>query len=283
MCIAYLAIGDPGWPLLIAANRDEFHARASAAAAPWADHPDIIAGRDLVAGGTWLGCTRDGRFGLLTNYREPGHPVPPGAPSRGILVRDFLLGEQHAADYVQRIATHAQDWAGFNLIVGSPGEVWYLGNRDLDGVPRHLSPGHYVLSNHLLDTPWPKSRRLRAALERVPANEWAGHADTILTLLRDTTPAREPDLPATGIPRSRERLLSSPFIVSPDYGTRCSTVVAVSAQGAMQFTEQGYAPDGQARERHDWRFGPAPHDPVRPPRTTEATRAHPPVQTRDAH
>jgi len=224
MCIAYLSLGDPEWPLLIAANRDEFHARPTRAAGPWPEAPRLIAGCDLLGGGTWMGTTVDGRLALLTNYREPGHSVPPGAPSRGLLVRDFLLSEEDPAPWIATVAARADDWAGFNLIVGDARQTWCLGNRDPSRTPRQLSGGRYVLSNHLLDTPWPKAARLRAALDDLPPADWASAPDKILERLRDTTPAEDARLPDTGLPLERERLLSSPFIISPDYGTRCSTV-----------------------------------------------------------
>lgn len=252
MCIAYLFLGDPDWPLLIAANRDEFHARPTRAAGPWSTTPHLIAGQDLQGGGTWLGATANGRHALLTNYREPGHPVPPGAPSRGLLVRDFLLSEDEPAGWITTIAARANDWAGFNLFVGDAHQTWYLGNRDPARAPRRLAPGRYVLSNHLLDTPWPKAARLRAALDALPPATWASAPEQVLERLRDTTPAEDARLPATGLGLELERLLSSPFIISPDYGTRCSTVLARAADGRTFFCEQGYDVTGRPQERHDW-------------------------------
>ncbi|WP_322998199.1 NRDE family protein [Castellaniella sp.] len=253
MCIAYLSLGHPGWPVLIAANRDEFHARPAKAAGPWPGRPDVIAGQDLSAGGTWLGWAAGGRFALLTNYREPGRPTPPGAPSRGTLVRDYLLGSDSAADYSQAVAAHASDWAGFNLIAGDARQVCYLGNRDPSGRSRALVPGRYVLSNHLLDTPWPKARRLREALDALPPERWTQDPDQVFDLLHDTTAAHATELPDTGLPHAMEQLLSSPFIISPDYGTRCSTLIAIRADGAALFSEQSYDAAGQPTERHDWR------------------------------
>jgi uncharacterized protein with NRDE domain len=254
MCIAYLSLGDPEWPLLIAANRDEFHARPTRAAGPWPEAPRLIAGCDLRSGGTWMGTTVDGRHALLTNYREPGHPAPPDAPSRGLLVRDFLLSEEDPAAWIAAVAARADDWAGFNLIVGDARQTWCLGNRDPARAPRQLGGGRYVLSNHLLDTPWPKAARLRAALDDLPPSDWASAPDKILERLRDTTPAEDARLPDTGLALERERLLSSPFIISPDYGTRCSTVLARAADGRIFFCEQGYDAAGRALERHDWRL-----------------------------
>ena len=254
MCIAYLSVGHPQWPLLIAANRDEFHARRSAPAGPWPGHPEVTAGRDLVAGGTWLGWTLQGRFGFLTNYREPGRTASPQAPSRGALVRDFLLGSQRAGAYAATVAGHGGDWAGFNLVVGDRGGTWYFSNRDPAGLPKFLPAGRYILSNHLLDTPWPKVERLRRNLDAVPADRWAANPDSILHLLHDTTQAAKPDLPATGLSQDFEQLLSSPFIASPDYGTRCSTVIAASHDGDALFVEQSYGANGRPTERHDWRL-----------------------------
>ena len=254
MCIAYLSLGHPRWPLLIAANRDEFHARPTRAAAPWSEAPQLIAGRDLLGGGTWMGATQAGRYALLTNYREPGYVMPAGAPSRGVLVRDFLLSEDTPGAWITAIANQANDWAGFNLIVGDTGQAWYLGNRDGARVPRQLLPGSYVLSNHLLDTPWPKAARLRAALDALPPEHWSTEPEEVFSRLRDTTPAADAQLPATGLTPERERLLSSPFIISPDYGTRCSTVLAIDATGQGLFSEQSYDAAGQPGDRHDWRI-----------------------------
>lgn len=254
MCIAYLSLGHPQWPVLIAANRDEFHARPTRAAGPWPGCPGVIAGQDLSAGGTWLGYAAGGRFALLTNYREPGLPTPAGAPSRGVLVRDYLLSAASAADYSRAIASRSADWAGFNLIVGDLHQVWYLGNRDPAGSPRPLKPGRYVLSNHLLDTPWPKSRRLRDALDALPAERWTQAPDEVFALLHDTTQAQASDLPDTGLATAHEQLLSSPFIISPDYGTRCSTLIAIQADGATLFSEQSFDAAGHSTERHDWRL-----------------------------
>lgn len=254
MCIAYLSLGAPGWPLLIAANRDEFHDRPARAAGPWPEAPHLIAGRDLQGGGTWMGATADGRYALLTNYREPGRPVRPGAPSRGLLVSDFLLGASAPEAWIAAIAARADDWAGFNLIVGDARQAWYLGNRDAAHTPRRLEPGRYVLSNHLLDTPWPKAARLRAALDTLPPAAWSREPEQVFERLRDTTPTDDALLPDTGLAPERERLLSSPFIISPDYGTRCSTVLARSTDGLTFFSELGYDAGGRPDERHDWRL-----------------------------
>ncbi|HEU0231515.1 MAG TPA: NRDE family protein [Burkholderiaceae bacterium] len=254
MCIAYLALGrHPEWPLFIAANRDEFHARASRPAAPWSDFPNVIAGLDRVAGGTWLGVTRQGRYALLTNYRDPSAFLP-NAPSRGQLVGDFLIGHATPLDYAAAVSDCAGIYNGFNLIVGDMNSCFYIGNRAPDASPRSLGPGSHVLSNHLLDTPWPKARRLRQAMDDLALAQLNESIEPVFALLRDGAQADDADLPDTGIPRERERLLSSPFIVSPEYGTRCSTVVAIHASGRAVLSEASYAPDGGMTQRHDWPF-----------------------------
>ena len=253
MCIAYLKLGDPGWPVFIAANRDEFHARPSRPAAPWRDRPDIIGGLDLQAGGTWLGLRRDGRFALLTNYREPGTHLA-DAPSRGALVCDFLRGTQGVWEYAETAHTRAGAYNGFNLLVGDLSGTLYIGNRAAQTGPVRVDPGSHILSNHLLDTPWPKARKLRKGLDGLHLADMDQALEDALVLLRDDERASDPDLPRTGVSIEWERLLSSPFIISPDYGTRCSTVIAIKADGQVVLSEVSYDPSGCATERHDWRF-----------------------------
>lgn len=254
MCIAYLALGaHPDWPLLIAANRDEFHDRPSRPAAPWPSQPSIIAGVDIQAGGTWLGMRRNGRYALVTNYRDPAGMIE-AAPSRGALVSDYLASDEPPYAYMERIRAAAGSYNGFNLIAGDMNQGFYLGNRDPAIQVRALAAGRYVLSNHLLDTPWPKAQRLRAALDAFPMETLGRSLAPVFGILRDGTPAQDRDLPRTGIPLERERLLSSPFIASPRYGTRCSTVIAVHAEGHAILSEISYDPQGLAVERHDWPF-----------------------------
>jgi len=254
MCIAYLAIGThPDWPLFIAANRDEFHNRPTKPAAPWPQRPDIISGIDSQAHGTWLKITRQGRSAFLTNYRDPAAFIA-DAPSRGELSSQYLEGYEAPQDYARRRMAEASAYNGFNLIVGSPAGACYVSNRLPAGQMRELGAGRYVISNHLLDTPWPKAERLRHALDRYPSEQLCRTLTPVFEILRDGTQALDADLPATGLSLERERLLSSPFIISPDYGTRCSTVIAIHVSGRVFFSETSYAPDGQVSERHDWPF-----------------------------
>jgi len=250
MCIAYFEIGHPDWPLFIAANRDEFHHRPARAAAPWKNHPDVIAGIDVEAGGTWLGITRQGRFGFLTNYREPGVALP-HAPSRGKLVSEWLTGSQSLTQYTNALIPTVQQYNGFNLIVGDLQACHYVSNRS-NTDRQALTPGQYVISNHLLNTSWPKTEHLRAAFTQVTQQNIYQSLDNIFALLKDTTPADDADLPATGLSPEFERLLSSPFIISPNYGTRCSSIVAFHRSGQGIFSEISYDAKGDATARHDW-------------------------------
>jgi uncharacterized protein with NRDE domain len=232
---------DPARPLIVAANRDEFYARPTAVASTWpralAGDPEIVAGRDLLAGGTWLGVTREGRFAALTNVREPFVATPPGAPSRGGLVAEFLRGRAAPAAYVT--ALRPDTYAGFNLIVGDRDSLWYLSNRS--GPARALAPGVYGVSNAAMDTPWPKVRRGRENLARLVA---AGEAtaEALLVLLADRAQAPDAELPATGVGLAMERVLSPLLIASPGYGTHSSTAVIIHRDGTVEFREHTHDP-----------------------------------------
>lgn len=240
------------FPLVVAANRDEFHARRTAGAGFWPDHPSVLAGRDLEAGGTWLGVSRDGaggyKFAALTNYRDPARHRP-DAPSRGRLVADFLAGDRCIDAYLDDL--NPAEYNGFNLLLGDGRRLVASGNV---GTERHpLAPGIYGLSNALLDTPWPKvgagKTALEAALSRLPDETG------LWRLLRDDTIHPDDALPATGIPLEWERLLSAAFIRGSDYGTRGSTVVTVGAEGTACLDEQSWLPGGLAGERRRFRIG----------------------------
>lgn len=238
---------------MVAANRDEDFSRPASAAAFWTDDPDIVAGRDLSAGGTWLGATRSGRFAAITNFRNPADRMT-DAPSRGALVADFLRGRQMPAEYLARLQETAQRYNGFSLLVGDGNELWCFSNRGM--APRSVEPGVHGLSNHLLDTPWPKVRKGVEALEAsVRAN---APVEQYFALLEDTQTAAEDQLPDTGVGPERERWLSSIRLSGGPYGTRCSTVFIAGRDGNAQFHERTWAVDGHAQSTTSHRFTIAP-------------------------
>lgn len=244
--VAWRAHAD--YPLVLAANRDEFHAR-EAAPARWWQGPDILAGRDLSAGGTWLGIARDGRFAALTNYRDPTIAAR-AAPSRGELVPATLASTLPVQLRLQQLRRSAASYNGFNLIF-SDGERLAV-FESVPGNGRVLGPGVYGLSNHLLDTPWPKLRTaksaLNAAMTRLPDQQ------PLLELLRDERQADDAQLPRTGVSIEWERLLSSAFIRSPDYGTRCSTILLIDRRGGVRFSEWSWDESGTLSSQVEHRF-----------------------------
>lgn len=228
----------PDYPLVVAANRDEFHARPTAPAQRWPDAPEVLGGRDLEAGGTWLGVTENGRFAAVTNVREPG--VAKGDLSRGQLTRDFLCSAYSPEEYLATI--DPARYSGFNLLVSDGTTLAYRSNRA--GAPRVLPPGIYGVSNHLLDTPWPKlataKDRFAKALSALPAVE------ACFQLLADDEIVPDQQLPSTGVTLEWERRLSAIFVKSEGYGTRASTVVLVGSDGAVRLEERSFGPFGQA-------------------------------------
>ncbi|MGI9234739.1 MAG: NRDE family protein [Woeseiaceae bacterium] len=239
MCLIVLAVDQsPRYPLILAANRDEFHARPTQKANWWADQPDIVGGRDLQAGGTWLALHRRGRFATVTNYRD-AEPVSAKFRSRGHLVTDFLGGENTPMDYVKSI--EGGHYAGFNLIVGDANRVAYVSNRGAE--PRELTAGVYGLSNALLDAPWDKvdrsKRGLRNLLDSDAINETA-----LMRLLDDRAPGPISEVEPGRLDFSTLRAITAPFIVTPAYGTRCSTVVLANSTGSWQIIERRFDASG---------------------------------------
>ena len=240
MCLILIAhAAHPEFPLVIAANRDEYYQRPTARAAFWQDHPHILAGRDLECMGTWLGVTRGGRFAALTNFRDP-RDRKTDAPSRGQLVSDFLVSDQEPREYLEEVGRQAQRYNGFSLLAGDMDGVFYFCSRE--AAVQKLSPGIHGLSNHLLDTPWPKVARGKQRLQAALAGE--PNAETLLDLLHDREPAAEGELPDTGVGADLERVLSPALIVSPQYGTRSSTAVLFGRDGSVSFTERTILPGG---------------------------------------
>jgi uncharacterized protein with NRDE domain len=230
-------------PLLLAANRDEFHQRPTAAAGFWSDAGSVYAGRDLTAGGTWLGIGADGRFAAITNIRDPGGGSAPGLRSRGELTADYLRGTDSPETYLAAVAGRILDYQGFNLLVGDADTLWYL-HGVAGGRPRRLAPGIYGLSNAALDVPWPKVRRARDRLWALAVEPETPSADKLLACVADRRLAEAEALADFGDTMLRE--LSGQFIVTEHYGTRCQTSLRCFADGRREFMEVRYDRSGQA-------------------------------------
>jgi len=239
----------PDYPCVLAANRDEFHARPTASADWWPGSMGILAGRDLTAGGTWLGVTRSGRFAALTNFRNP-RLQRADAPSRGNLVADMLASGRSVADGLEHLRRVGPNYNGFNIVF-SDGKGLGIFESAL-GEGRELGPGIYGLSNHLLDTPWPKVRNAKSRLASALAD--VRDETVVLNMLRDDRPAPDADLPQTGIGLEWERLLSSAFVRADDYGTRCSTVFRVDNAGRALFDEWSWDRAGEEAGRKSYQF-----------------------------
>lgn len=237
MCLLFFAVNrHPSYRLVVAANRDEYYRRPTETARFWNDAPHVLGGRDLDQGGTWLGITRDGRWGAVTNYREVG--ATQHSSSRGHLIRDFLVGEDAAEKYIDKIHRHSGRYAGFNLIIADAAHVVYYSNRG--GDPQVFNEGVYGLSNHLLDSPWPKLTHGKNQLMDILAHDGDLSTQSLFTLLSNQRTAST-GLPDTGVGDELERLLSPAFISSRDYGTRSSTVILVDREHRVQFIERSFS------------------------------------------
>jgi len=223
--------------LVLIANRDELHARPTAALDWWPGRA-LLAGRDLSAGGTWLALDQAGRFGAITNFR--GGPVPTAPPSRGTLIPRFLAGTEPPAAFLAAVAAEGERYAGFSLLVGDADTLGYYCNREA-AAPRLLAPGLYGLSNATLDAPWPKLVRSRARL----AGALGAPPEALFGILEDRSRAPDAELPETGVGLEVERRLSAPFIVDPVYGTRSTSVVVLDAAGRGTVSERRFDPAGQ--------------------------------------
>jgi uncharacterized protein with NRDE domain len=238
MCLLLIAWkSHPRYRLVLAGNRDEFHDRAATPLNWWPDDPRILAGRDLKAGGTWLGVARSGRFGVVTNYRDLQAPVE-GAPSRGTLIPRYLTGATSPKEFLDDLRGAALRYSGFNLLAGGSRALYYFSNRG-PKTPTVLAPGIYGLSNHLLDTPWPKLARTRSRFTTLLGNAEMV-TEELFAVLADREPAPPEGLPSTGLPADWERVVSSPFIVNERYGTRCSSVLLVERNGRTLLHERRF-------------------------------------------
>ncbi|MCW8818436.1 MAG: NRDE family protein [Ignavibacteriaceae bacterium] len=224
------------YKLIFAANRDEFYNRPSEQADFWKDHPDLLAGKDLQAGGTWMGITRQGKFAAITNFRDLKNNKN-DAPTRGKLTLEFLVNNDTPEEYYNSLKPELNSYNGFNLILGNIDELYYFSNKT-NGLQK-LEPGIHGISNAILDTPWPKveksKRQLKHLIEQQNIHPWE-----ILNLLDDTSPAKDEELPDTGVGLELERILSPIFIKSGKYGTRSSTIVTVDKNNNVKFVEKTY-------------------------------------------
>lgn len=239
MCLLLIAVDVvPGRPLLLLGNRDEFHARDSAAAAPWPDVPGVFGGRDLQAGGSWLAANENGRLAAVTNIRVLS--AQRGPRSRGDLVRDFVAGQASAADYLAALQTHLPDYAPFNLVVADRDAVWCLESPAARA--QRLPPGVHLVSNGPLDATWPKMRRLQMLFEQTLAAQAGDEA--LLDILGDTHQPDDAQLPDTGFGLERERFLATIFIRGEVYGTRASTLAWRGETGQVLLRERRFGAGG---------------------------------------
>jgi uncharacterized protein with NRDE domain len=274
MCLLVIAWqAHPLYRLVVAANRDEFHERPTAPMAKWPAPNDILAGRDLRANGTWLALDRHRRFGVVTNFRDLQKPQPE-APSRGTLIPGYLGGEARAGDFLAALEPRAEAYSGFNLLLSDADSLWYGCNRidptgsnpspgpraaaparRVGSFRRSLPPGVYGLSNQFLDTPWPKLRRVRHRFETW-LSQSAASSEPLFSMLDDrTTVDADQDLPRTGLSAEWERILSAPFVLHPDYGTRCSTVLLLEHSGAVVLIERRFDQHGASTGESRWALG----------------------------
>jgi uncharacterized protein with NRDE domain len=238
MCLILLAYDThPEYRLILAANRDEFFTRPTAPAAFWDDAPDLLAGIDLKEGGTWLGVARNGRIAAITNYRDP-RSERQNAPSRGGLVSGFLCSYTSLDDYLEFLKKEGAAYNGFNLIFGDIGRLCFYSNRHES--PQFIATGIHGLSNHLLDTPWPKVVRGKEALKQLVSGGKTIHPDALFAILADRTIAPDTILPDTGVGIELERFLSPIFISTPTYGTRSSTIIIIDRTNRITFIERTF-------------------------------------------
>jgi len=231
----------PTYKLIVAANRDEFYERPTAPAEFWTDHPNILAGRDLLHRGTWLGVTKSGRFAALTNYRDP-QEISVDKISRGDIVASFLSETVSPEEYLKTLKRKKDDYAGFNILVGDFDSLYYFSNKQAETTK--ITEGTHGLSNQFLNTAWPKVVKGRTKLrDYVLANEIV-NTDVLFDIISDADVAPDALLPNTGVGLDLERQLSPLFIKTPAYGTRSSTVLLVGHDQSITFIERTFV-DGE--------------------------------------
>lgn len=247
MCLIALAYKThPEYDLIVAANRDEAYLRPTQAARFWGEHPHVLAGKDLEAGGTWMGINKAGKFAALTNYRDPSiSKVNP--PSRGGLVLNYLTDDYDTETYLKEIDANAGKYMGFNLLAGTVGQLFHYSNQERK--INRIQPGIHALSNHLLDTPWPKVEKVKNELRKVIAGPF--NEEALFELLKNDIAAPDETLPDTGIGKKFERQVSPIFIKSENYGTRNSTVLLIHKTGKVYFEERRYVARTQNLEEEN--------------------------------
>jgi uncharacterized protein with NRDE domain len=249
MCLILLSYKmHPDYRLILAANRDEVYNRPTAPLNYWADHPEVLAGLDLKGNGTWLGVTRSGRIAALTNYRESG-PQIENAPSRGMLIRDYLTGNSSPQRYLQAVREAAHTYNGFNLITGDESGIYYYSNRAKQ--VQKLKSGFHGISNHLLDTAWPKVKKGKIGLQSQLNGKEKIDPAKIFEILSDRSLPADDELPDTGVSLQWERILSPLFIISPDYGTRSSSIVLIAKSGQVTIMERTFFNTGNEIKEGD--------------------------------
>ncbi len=256
MCLILFAYKfHPRYPLVLAANRDEFHDRPTAPASFWNDAPQILAGRDLRCGGTWLGVSKKGKIAALANHREM-ESVRPDVPSRGSLTRDFLMDDNSPEEYLETLKRTGNLYNGFSLVFGDLRKLLYYSNKS--DTPQVISEGIHGQSNHLLDTPWPKVERGKKELRWILSSGLEPSIEEMFDLLTDKSRADDDLLPDTGVGIENERILSSIFVSGPAYGTRSSTVVLIDSDKNLTFIERTYNgnPDRYTTAEHRFKIQP---------------------------
>lgn len=237
MCLLVFSYKNhPDYDLIFAANRDEFYGRPTRPAVFWEDHPNLLAGKDLKAGGTWMGITKSGKISALTNYRDPSIQKD-DAPSRGHLVRNYLTDSTEADTFLKDIKRNADRYNGFNILAGTIERLMYYSNQEKEIRP--LDPGLYGLSNKLLDTPWPKVQHAKAELNAIVSQDSISE-EALFDLLKYDHQAPDEELPDTGIPIELERAVSPVFIATDKYGTHSSTILLIGKSGEVVFEERRF-------------------------------------------
>jgi uncharacterized protein with NRDE domain len=255
LCLIFFAFkAHPIYDLILFANRDEYYERQTEPARFWDDFPDLLAGRDIKGGGTWIGVTRAGKFAAITNFRDPSSRSD-HAPSRGELVTDYLLGDDGADLYMENLVKKAENYNGFNLLAGDRNRICYYSNYG--GDVEILSPGIYGLSNHLLNTSWPKVDKGNEYMKQIISGENDISKEEVFLMLRDSSIPGDEKLPDTGVGIEWERILSPVFVSNPVYGTRCSTILLIDKTGRVSFTERSYDSGQNITNDVSYVFNPA--------------------------